>query len=52
MEAQRAEAKANGVRGVPSYYVNGHKVKLARTTEAYSGYIDAILAGENPVVES
>ncbi len=50
MEAQREEAKANGVRGVPSYYINGHKVKLSRTTEAYSGYIDRILAGDNPVV--
>lgn len=51
LEAQREQARAAGVKSVPSYFVNGHKVRLPRTAEAYGAYVDRILAGENPALD-
>jgi len=51
LEAQREQAKAAGVKSVPSFFVNGHKVRLPRTAEAYGTYVDRILAGENPALD-
>ena len=47
---QREQARAAGVRSVPTFFVDGHMVKLPRNADAYSTYIDRILAGDDPAL--
>jgi len=51
LEEQRAQAKAAGVKSVPTFFVNGVQVRLPRTSDAYGAYIDRILAGEDPALD-
>ena len=51
LEDQRELARAAGVKSVPTFFVNGVKVRLPRTSDAYAAYIDRILAGEDPALD-
>ncbi len=50
MERQQGQARSWGVRGVPSFYIAGHKPTVKRSAESYARYIDEVLAGRHPAV--
>ncbi len=52
LEAHQQQAREAGVRSVPSFYVNGLLVKLPRSLDAWTSYVDRILAGEDPALDA
>ncbi|MCA9513459.1 MAG: thioredoxin domain-containing protein, partial [Myxococcales bacterium] len=50
IDADMAEARAAGVRGTPTFYLNGRKFSPpgGYNVESFSTAIDALLAGKNP----
>jgi predicted DsbA family dithiol-disulfide isomerase len=52
LDLHEQQARAAGVRSVPSFYVNGLLVKLPRSLDAWSSYVDRILAGEDPALDA